>query len=223
MTEVAAPVVAPEPVVAVDPLAPVPEPVVAESVDALPEWAQKELRKVRAEAAASRTKATTAETTQAETMDKIAKALGLKGDDDPAAAAKTAAEGWEASKTVAKNLAVENAVMRSAMKAGANADALTDSRSFMRALEALDPAADDFKTQLDTAIKAAVEANPSLKAQGAPVAPARSGGPVGGGAPIPGQLTAEDVKQMRAEGRDAEIVQAKTDGRLDNLMKQVAE
>ena len=32
------------------------------------------------------------------------------------------------------------------------------------------------------------------------------------------QLTAEDVKQMRLERRDAEIVQAHTDGRLDELL-----
>lgn len=222
MAEVAEAVIAPELVAAVDPPVPVPEPA-PESVDALPDFAQKMIRDLRTEAAANRTKATTAEQTRATTMDAIAKALGLKGDDDPAKAAQTAADERDAAKSVAKNLAVENAVLRMAVKHGANPESLTDSRSFMRQLEAIDPAADDFATQVETAITKAVEANPMLKAQGVTVAaPVRSGGPVGGGAPVPGQLTEEDVKQMRREGKDAEIVKAKEDGRLDNLMKQTA-
>jgi hypothetical protein len=191
----------------------------ATDVAGLPEWAQKHITDLRNEAATNRTKATTAETGKQETMDAIAKALGLKGDDDPAAAVKTAAEERDAAKAVARNLTVENAVMRAASRHGANADALTDSLSFMRTLKEMDPAAADFATQLEAAITKAVEANPSLKAAGAPpVAPARSGGPVGGGAPIAGQLTDEDVMQMRKEGRDAEIVQAKNDGRLNQLL-----
>lgn len=215
MSDVAEVAPAPQPVAAVDPPAPAVEPVPVDSVDALPDFAQKMIRELRAEAAANRTKATSAEQTRQQTMDAIAKALGLKGDDDPAKAAQTAADERDAAKTVAKNLAVENSILRMAAKQGANPDALTDSRSFMRQLEGIDPAADDFAEKVEAAIKAALEANPALKAQGAPVvAPARSGGPVGGGAPVAGQLSREDLKDMSSD----QIVKAKEDGRLNQLL-----
>jgi len=215
MTEVAETVTAPEPVAAAGPPAPAPATPPPESVDALPDFAQKMIRELRAEAASNRTKATTAEATRAETMDAIAKALGLKGDDDPAKAAQTAADERDAAKTVAKNLAVENAVLRMANKQGANPESLTDSRSFMRQLEVIDPGADDFATQVEAAIKTALEGNPALKAQGAaPVAPARSGGPVGGGAAVPGQVTEDELKTMSP----AQIEQAQKDGRLNAIL-----
>jgi hypothetical protein len=220
MTEVAEAVIAPEPAAAADPPAPAPEPVVAPAFDpsdisTLPVQAQAYIKALRVENSTNRTKATAADTARQETMDAIAKALGLKGDDDPAAAAKTAAEERDAAKTVAKNLAVENAILRMAAKQGANPESLTDSRSFMRQLEAIDPAADDFAEKVEGAIKAALEGNPALKAQGAPVvAPARSGGPVGGGANIPGQLKRDDLKGMTPD----EIIKAKEDGQLNTLL-----
>jgi hypothetical protein len=174
---------------------------------------------LRSEAAANRTKATSAETGRQETMDAIAKALGLKGDDDPAKAAQTAAEERDAAKSVAKNLAVENAVLRMANKQGANPESLTDSRAFMRQLEAIDPAADDFAEKVEEAIKTALKANPALKAQAALVAaPARSGGPVGGGAAVPGQVTEEELKNMSP----TQIEQAQKDGRLAAILGRPA-
>lgn len=152
-----------------------------QDVASLPAWAQKVIADTRSEAATHRTKATTAAETHQATMDKLATALGLKPDDDPAAAAKTAGEERDAAQAVSKNLAAENAVLRMASKNGANPESLTDSRSFMKMLEAIDPVADDFAAQVDAAIKAALEANPALKT--GPPTPARSGGPVGGGAP----------------------------------------
>ena len=220
MSDVIAPPAPVVPAAAVEPPAPPAEPVAPpaaapEDVGSLPEWTQKLIKDLRTEAATNRTKATTEAQSRQETMDAIAKALGLKGDDDPAKAAQTAAEEREAAKAVAKNLAVENAVLRMAAKQGANPDALTDSRSFMRQLEAIDPAADDFAARVETAIKTAVEANPTLKAAGAPApAPARSGGPVGGGVPIPGQISEDDLKGMSP----AEIVKAKEEGRLNALL-----
>ena len=185
MVEVAE-VVTPKPVAAVDPPAPAPETPAAAAPDdvaSLPDWAQKLIGKTRTEAATNRTKATTSNDALTATRDAIAKALGLKDDDDPVKAAKTAADERDAAKAVNKNLSVENAVLRMAVKHGANPESLTDSRSFMRALEAIDPAADDFATQVGEAIKAALTANPNLKAAGALAAPARSGGHVGGAAP----------------------------------------
>jgi hypothetical protein len=219
MTDEAATVTAPAPAPPVE-AAPVPaaEPPAApppEDVASLPEWTQKMIRELRTEAATNRTKATTAEATKAETMDAIAKALGLKGDDDPAAAAKTAAEERDAARKQAQDATTTLAVYRMAAKQGANPESLTDSRSFMRQLEAIDPADAEFAAKVETAIKTAVEANPSLKAPGAPVvAPARSGGPVGGGAPIPGQVTEDELKTMNP----AQIEQAQKDGRLNAIL-----
>jgi hypothetical protein len=161
-------------------------------VSTLPEWAQKHLAEIRKEAAGYRTKATEAATKHQATLDAIGEALGLKKSDDPAQAAKTAAAERDAAREEAKVLKAENAVLRIAAKHGASPEALTDSRSFMSELEKIDPSADDFANQLEAAIKTAIEANPSLKAAGAPAAPARSGGPVGGGAPVGGEKTVED-------------------------------
>lgn len=67
---------------------------------------------------------------------------------------------------------IENAAYRAAGKAGANPDALLDSRTFLSVAHKLDPAGDSFTADLESAIKAAVEANPQLKATGQ--APVRS-------------------------------------------------
>ena len=216
MTEVAEVVTAPEPVAAAGPPAPAPETPAAAAPDdvaSLPEWAQKLIGKTRTEAATNRTKAGTANDALTATRDAIAKALGLKDDDDPVAAAKTAADERDADSLEAKATKVENAVLRAAGKLGADPESLTDSRSFMRALEAIDPAANDFATQVGEAIKAALTANPNLKAAAATAAPARSGGPVGGGAPVAGQLGREDLKGMTPEA----IEKARVDGRLDAI------
>ena len=181
------------------------------SVETLPAGAQKMIRDLRAEAAGNRTKATEQATALETTRDAIAKALGLKGEDDPVKAAQTAAEQRDAAQLEAKKTRIENAVLRMANKNGADPDSLTDSRSFMSALEALDSAAADFREQVDAAIKKAVESNPNLKIA-AP--PARSSGPVGGGKPQAGQLDREDLKDMSPE----QIEEARKAGRLDELL-----
>ena len=153
----------------------------AQDVASLPDWSQKVIRDLREESATRRTKLTDQETAHKASLDAIAKALGLTPEDDPAKAAKTAADERDAVRLENKKMQVENAVLRAASKNGADPESLTDSRSFMKTLETIDPAANDFAAQVDTAIKAALKANPALKT-GAPT-PARSGGPVNGGAP----------------------------------------
>jgi len=224
MAEAAEPVSAPEPVAAVDPPAPAPEPAAPESVDALPEWAQKLIMKTRTEAATNRTKAGSANEALAATRDAISKALGLAADDDPVAAAKTAAEERDAARQEARQTHIENAVLRMANKQGANPESLTDSRAFMRQLDAIDPTGDDFGAQVETAIQKALEANPALKAQGAaPVAPARSGGPVGGGAPVAAEYSEEWVHEMTVAGRYDEIAKASEEGRLSAVLSRQPE
>jgi len=181
------------------------------TVEGLPAGAQKMIHDLRAEAAANRTKATEATTQSQAKLDAVLSALGLKSADDPAEAAKTAAAQRDAALAEAKQVKVENAVLRAARKAGADPEALTDSRSFMKQLDAIDPAADDFSAQVEAAINKAVEVNPGLK----PVTPPpRSGGPVGGGAPVAGQLSRDDLQTMSTD----EINKAREEGRLNQLL-----
>jgi len=181
------------------------------TVEGLPAGAQKMIHDLRAEAAANRTKATEATTQSQAKLDAVLSALGLKSADDPAEAAKTAAAQRDAALAEAKQVKVENAVLRAARKAGADPEALTDSRSFMKQLDAIDPAADDFSAQVEAAINKAVEVNPGLK----PVTPpSRSGGPVGGGAPVAGQLSRDDLQTMSTD----EINKAREEGRLNQLL-----
>lgn len=118
---------------------------------------------------------------QQQQMDAIAKALGLKQDDappDPAALTAQIAE--EQGK--AREAAVQLAVYRNAAANEANADALLDSASFLRSLADVDPTNAE---AINAAIKAAVEANPLLKA--APIAPATPPFPGGPRPPAPSQ------------------------------------
>lgn len=185
-----------------------------QDVASLPDWAQKLIHNTRSEAASNRTKASDAGTALQATRDAIAKALGLQSEEDPVTAAKTAAEQRDAALAEARKTRTENAVLRSASKHGADAEALTDSLSFMRTLESIDPAADDFASQVDAAIKAAVEANPKVKTNAPAAPPARSGGTVNGGTPPASQLSRDDIKGWKPE----EILKAKEEGRLDKLL-----
>jgi hypothetical protein len=149
-----------------------------QDVASLPEWAQKQIKSLRTEAAGNRTKATTAEQTHQQTLEAIAKALGLKQDEPPDPARLAEELGNERSSKRAA--LVELAVFRGAAKHGADADALADSRAFMQQLDQLDPSAEDFATKLGEAIKKAVQANPKLKAAG-PAPAQQSGGDFSGG------------------------------------------
>jgi len=134
----------------------------AGKVEDLPDWAQKLIKDTRGEAAEHRTKATAAEKKLTEQLDGIAKALGLKGEDkpDPAELAKQLDE----QRTQARQSAIELAVYRNASKHQGDPDALLDSRGFLAKLADLDPAAKDFASKVETAIKDAVKDNPKLKA-----------------------------------------------------------
>lgn len=80
---------------------------------------------------------------------------------------ETRAAGQQAAATV-RTQQIELAAWRSAARQGAKADALLDSRTFVDTVSGLDPAADDFTSKLDTAVKAAVSSNPLLRTGQAP-------------------------------------------------------
>lgn len=118
-------------------------------------------------------KLTEFQTTQQQQMDAIAKALGLKPDDNPPDPAALTAQ-VEAEQAKAREAAVQLAVYRNAAANEANADALLDSASFLRTLGDVDPSD---AAAVTAAIKAAVETNPLLKAAPQHPTPPFPGGP----------------------------------------------
>lgn len=150
-------------------------------VKSLPEWAQKLIRDTRAEAAHNRTTAKTqaAEQARQDLAQQIGKALGLVKDDTPADPAQLTSQIGDLT-SQNKSLKAEIAVFKAAPKLGADAVKLTDSRSFLSALDKLDPAADGFDNKLSEAIKAAIQDNPQYRLGQAPAA---SGGTEPSGRP----------------------------------------
>ena len=102
-------------------------------------------------------------------MDAFAIALGLKSGDEPPDPAKLAEElerTKAANESAAETLRAEIrqrdlrlAVLTQAPSHEANGLLLMDSLRFLRKLDGLDPAADDFSEKVGEAIKAAAEAN----------------------------------------------------------------
>lgn len=131
------------------------------------------------EAAASRVRARElqqqldqATASQQTMLDNIAVALGLKPEAgaDPAAQVNTLTGQVSELTTRNSQLEAELLVHTLAPEHQANAVALLDSRSFANKLHGLDPAADDYRTQVAAAIKDAVSTTPTLRSGQAPSA-----------------------------------------------------
>ncbi|GAA1051396.1 hypothetical protein [Arthrobacter russicus] len=181
----------------------------AESIDQLPAWAQKIIKDTRSEAANYRTKASSADQASQATLDRIASALGLKGEEKPDPEKLTAELGN--AQEQARQRTVELAIYKAAGPNQANPDALLDSASFLAKVRTLDPKAGDFTNQVTDAIKEAVTANQSLKAVRAAGA---SGTEFSGGSGEQGQITEAQLAQMTPE----QIVEAQEKGLLRNLL-----
>lgn len=136
-------------------------------VESLPEAAQKMIRDLRTESADRRTRLTTAEKAQQDAIRALAKAAGIElpadPDDTPPDAAALASQVAQ-EREAARAARVELAVYRTAPTHQGDPAALLDSRSFLANVADLDPTAEDFTSKVDAAIKAAVDANPKLKA-----------------------------------------------------------
>lgn len=190
---VPAPVPAPTPSA---PVVPVPAAPVAVPGDALPDdpaALKAMIADLRKENASSRTNAKQAAADEArkDLAQQIGKALGLVADDETPDPAKLAGE-IETVKTENRSLAVELAIYKNLPQHGGSPAALTDSRAFLAKVADLDSKAEDFTTQVINAAKAAVTANPTLKA--APVA-TRSSIP-GAGGTGEGEVTPERFAAM---------------------------
>lgn len=180
----------------------------SQTVESLPDWAQKLIRDTRTEAATHRTAAKTAgdKATQ-DLTDKLAVALGLKPDAATDPAALTAS--LTAAQQQAQNAARELAIYKAAGSAGANPSRLLDSNTFMTSVAGLDPADG---AALTAAIKSAIADNPLLKTVQAAVA---SGGELGGS----GESSQFTEEQFARIANDPEaIVAAQKAGLLRNLL-----
>lgn len=138
-------------------------------VESLPEPVQKMIRDLRKEAGDNRVGKTAAEEQQQKILKAVAKAAGLKVDDEedtPDAAKLT--EQLTTTQQQARDAAVELAVFKAAGPAGADPIGLTDSRTFMTKVGKLDPTADDFAAKVKAEIETATKDNPKLKAGRAP-------------------------------------------------------
>lgn len=167
---------------------------------------QKELAKVRQEAASHRVAAkSAAEQATKDLTDKLAVALGLKPDaaTDPAALTAQIAE----AQTNAAKAARELAIFKAATTAGADPNRLLDSNSFMSSVAGLDPADG---AAITAAINAAIAANPILKAVQAAAA---SGSELGGSGET-GQITEQQFAAMTPEQKNA----AFREGKLAHLL-----
>lgn len=103
----------------------------------------------------------------------IVKALNPEADDTSKPDPQALAQQLTAAQQAQQAAATELAVYRAAAQAGADPQALTDSRSFMDAVNKLDPTADDYTSQVQAAIKDALAKRPTLAA---PQRAARSSG-----------------------------------------------
>lgn len=206
----------------------------AASADELPTWAQRELKKLREEAAGNRVKAKQVEDSLAQfkaeqetQRQAFAKALGLAPDEPPTVeqltqqlSASKAQQEAEAQR--ARQAAVELAVFRAASAQQVDGNALLDSRAFVTALDGLDPTAANFQQQVSEAIATAAQQNaryqlapttPPPPAPPAPPAVPRSGAEFGAPPQGPRQWTDEDV----ARAKPSEVQAAINQGLLRDL------
>lgn len=204
------------------------------SVDDLPDWAQKEIRKARDEAAKYRTKAKTAAETAAEEaqskaqaerdalIQNIGKQLGLVQDEtpDPESLIKAATEREQKAaaerdelmdklNNYRRNDAVRAAVSK--VDGTVDTDLLSAVLNSDNAYTTLDVNADDFETQVAQIVTNKIESHPSLvqatyKASGVDTSNTQRGtGSV---------ITEEDLARMSAK----EIYEAQKSGKLNHLL-----
>ncbi|WP_306365313.1 hypothetical protein [Nocardia sp. CC227C] len=181
---------------------------------------EKYVKKLRDEAAAARVKGKeaaeqaakeAAEKAQRELSEQIGRALGLIQDDtppDPAELLKQAqdretqlASERDAAAQELRALRIEKALNVAADKCDGDTSILAPYLAGTGALKNLDPSADDFASQVEQIVSAAVESNPKLKKIADRVSAPRSGGDLTGGNAAPKPNAAKSIDDIRAEMR----------------------
>lgn len=148
---------------------PDPDPEPDDSKGDLPDWAQKELKRARDDAAKYRTQLRDVQSKQEQTdgvLQGIAKALGLEDGDEPEDGPdpESLQQAISQRDQTINAKTVELDAYKQAGKNGANPDALLDSASFLAKAAELDPSSDTYQADLASAIETAVENNPLLAA-----------------------------------------------------------
>lgn len=181
------------------------------------------VEKLRKEAAQYRTKAKEVEEAKAGELDafkqEMAKALGLVEDtQDPKALLDAATQREQEAAAERDKLAQElnqfrqqNAVQAAAPQ-GVDTDLLNAVLSANKALDQLDPTADDYAQQVNSAVNAVIEKHPSLRTQAVPHASGVD--PTNTNTGAQKTLTREDLNDMSAE----DINKAVREGRLNHLL-----
>ncbi|MFC4128913.1 hypothetical protein [Nocardia rhizosphaerae] len=198
-----------------------PNPDESATPDVDPEIARlnREVDKLRKEAAANRVKGNEKAETAAqeaakkattELVEKLRETLGLDpAEPDPAEllkeAEKQAADFAAERDSYAEQLrafARKDAVATAAKAVEGDLDALLDSRKVTEAINKLDTKADDFLAQVAEVVSAAVESNPKLKKAQDRVSAPRSGGDLSGGNAARKPNTAKSIDDYRREARE---------------------
>ncbi|WP_052372146.1 hypothetical protein [Nocardia otitidiscaviarum] len=181
---------------------------------------EKYVKKLRDEAAAARVKGKeaaeqaakeAAEKAQRDLSEQIGRALGLIKDDtppDPAELLKQAqdreaqlAAERDAAAQELRSLRIEKALNAAADKCDGDTTILVPYLAGTGALKNLDPSADDFASQVEQIVSAAVEFNPKLKKAQDRVSAPRSGGDLTGGNAAPKPNAAKSIDDIRREMR----------------------
>jgi hypothetical protein len=174
-----------------------PEP---KDVKDFPAAAQKMIRELRKEAADNRTKATAAEESSKQQLEKLAIALGFKkGEEvDPAKLQEQLTADVAKANGERDEARLELAVFKAADKNGADPSALLDSREFLKDVGELDATDKDFANDLVELIKQRVKDNPTRYAREAPKAKKSGAEHMNGGKPSErtGSLHAAVAKTM---------------------------
>ncbi|MFI8660714.1 hypothetical protein ACIGKR_12050 [Rhodococcus qingshengii] len=172
----------------------------ATGLDALPESWANEIKRLRTENASDRTEAkkkAAQDATDALTK-KLGEALGLiKGDEAPKpedVIAQLTAERDTTAKKL-RELTEDRALRNAATTHGGDYGSLSDSKKLSKAIAELDHTADDYPSLVDEAVKAAITADPKLKAQAATTASSIEHG---------GTVTAptDDIESFRKSRRE---------------------
>lgn len=197
-----------------------------EGIDALPEWAQKEIRNLRDGEAKYRTRAKEVEETkEAEKnnlIQQIGKALGLVEDqaDDPEALVKAATEREQAAAERAQQMEQQLRDYKSsaAVTKAAGDAKVTDPKLLEAVLRSdnafteLDINADDYEDQVSQRVAAAIEAHPALAQAATPHTSGVDTSTTNTGAAR--KLTQEDLTRLAQEGKWDEINEAAEAGRI---------
>lgn len=182
-----------------------------------PEKARKEIERLRRENGAERVNAKkeAADEASKQTLEAVAKALGLSKDEKPTVeslqkALQESQTDQEKALAEAKDNKRELAVYKAATAAGVDADRVLNLRSFHTALGEIDPSADNFEALVKSALDEEVRKDSSLRARGGS---SRSGADTYGGSGGAGVLSQEDFDKMTVDKQTAYIQKNPTEAK----------